>query len=90
MAECRLTTSVDLRRKSAAMYAGAVGYMNWTSTQHTGWEQECREFASQRMPFRLDHVCGEKEEEVCDRVAAEHNFRQQKRGSAVLFTPIPN
>jgi hypothetical protein len=76
--------------KTTGMYAGASGFMNWTSTQHSEWADQCREFASKRMPFRLDHVSGEKDEEICDNLAAEHNFRQEKRGSSVLFTPIPS
>ena len=73
-----------------ALYAGALGFMNWTSTEHPGWVEQCREFASKRMPFRLDHVSGQNEEKICDKLCAEHNFRQEKRGSAVLFTPIQN
>jgi len=76
--------------KTAGVYAGALGIMNWTSTQHTGWEDQCREFASKRMPFRLDHVSGYKEEEICDNLAAEHIYRQEKRGSSILFTPMPS
>jgi hypothetical protein len=63
--------------------------MNWTSTQHAGWADQCRGFASKRMPFRLDHVAGQIEEVICDNLCAEHRFRQEKRGSSVLFTPIP-
>jgi len=63
--------------------------MNWTSTQHTGWADQCREFASKRMPFRLDHVSGNDEEAFCDKLCDEHNFRLEKCGSSVLFTPIP-
>jgi len=63
--------------------------MNWTSTQHSKWTERCREFASNRQTFRLDHVCGRVEEEYCDNLCAEHNFRQTKQGSSVLFTPMP-
>jgi hypothetical protein len=72
------------------MYAGTLGFMNWTSTQHAGWEDQCREFASEQVPFRLDHVAGQKEEEICDKLCAENNFQNEKRGSSVLFTPVPN
>jgi hypothetical protein len=70
--------------------AGALGIMNWTSTQHSGWAEQCREFASKRTPFRLDHVAGQKEEETCVNFCAEHHFRRERRGSSVLFTPIPS
>jgi hypothetical protein len=50
-------------------------FMNWTSTQHTGWTDQCREFASKRVPFRVDHVAGQKEDEICDSICAEHHFR---------------
>jgi len=50
--------------------------------------EQCREFASKRLPFRLDHVTGQKEEEFCDNLCADNNFRQEKLGSSVLFTPI--
>jgi hypothetical protein len=42
------------------------------------------------MPFRVDHVAGQKEEEICDNLRADHRFRQEKRGSSMLFMPIPN
>jgi hypothetical protein len=69
---------------------GAIGFMNWTSTQHPGWAEQFREFASKRVPFRVDHVAGQKEEEVCDNLCAEHHFLQERRGSSVLFIPIPS
>jgi hypothetical protein len=71
------------------MYAGAFGFMNWTSTQHPQWADQCREFASTRQPFRLEHVFGKDEEAFCDKLCDEQNFRHEKHGSFVLFTPIP-
>jgi hypothetical protein len=64
--------------------------MNWTSTEHGGWVEQCRQFAIQEEPFRLDHVCGAKEEQMCEQLASECNLRAEKRGSSVLFTPLPN
>jgi hypothetical protein len=64
--------------------------MNWTSTQHPGWVEQCRQFATEDEPFRLDHVCGSKEEEACEQLASEHNLKLVKRGSSMLFTPLPN
>jgi len=64
--------------------------MSWTSTEHGAWEEKCREFAAERVAFRLDHVFGEKEEQICDSLCAEYNFRQKTCGSSILFTPIPN
>ncbi len=73
----------------ARINTGTFRFMNWTSTEHHGWAEECLKFASERKPFRLDHVFGPKEEKVCDTFCAEHTFRQKKCGSSVLFTPIP-
>jgi hypothetical protein len=64
--------------------------MNWTSTQYTAWTEQCRAFASARLPFRLDHIYGLVEEEFCDGFCAEHNYWQEKRGSSALFTPNQN
>ena len=68
------------------------GYMNWTSTQHPEWENQSREFASRQkpVPFRLDHVGSAAEEEFCDNLCAERNYRQEKCGSSVMFTPVPD
>ena len=71
------------------MHAGTLAFMNWTSTQHPGWVEQCREFASKGVPFRLDHVAGHKEEEICDKLCAQHKLRQERRGASVLFMPIP-
>jgi hypothetical protein len=64
--------------------------MNWTSTQHPGWAEQCRDFASKRMPFRLEHISGPKEEAFCDNLCEEQNYRQEKHGSFVVFTPNPD
>ena len=80
--------NVLLWSKATRTYPDTLGSMNWTSTQHPGWADQCLEFASKQMPFRLDHVSGQNEGEICDQLCAEHNFRQQKRGSSVLFTPV--
>ncbi len=85
-----LPSNALLCPKSTGMYAGAVGFMNWTSTEHAAWADECHEFASKRQPFRLEHVFGQKEKEICDDLCAEHKFRQEKHGSFVLFTPMPS
>jgi len=75
--------------KTLGIYDVAVSFMNWTSTQHAGWAEQCREFASKRMPFRLDHISGPKEVEFCDNLCAEQNYRQVTHGSSVVFTPGP-
>jgi hypothetical protein len=86
----RPTSNALLWLKTTVMYAGALSFMNWTSTQHTAWADQSREFASAQTPFRLEHVFGQKEQEICDNLCAEHNFRQEKHGSFVLFTPKPS
>jgi hypothetical protein len=70
-------------------YAGALGFMNWTSTQHNEWADQCREFASNRQPFRLEHVYGKDEESFCDHLCEQQNYRQERHGAFVVFTPIP-
>lgn len=61
--------------------------MNWTSTQNTFWTDQCRAFATERAPFRLDHVFGPAETGFCDEFCKEHHYRLRKQGSSVAFTP---
>jgi len=67
-------------------YADPV-FMNWTSTEHSKWAEQCRAFAIARKPFRLEHIFGKKEEAFCDDLCGEQNLRQEKHGAFVLFTP---
>ena len=69
--------------------AGGMDFMNWTTTQNSDWPEECRRFAVNRQPFRLEHVFGKKEEDFCADLCIEQNLTQEKRGSFVLFTPAP-
>jgi hypothetical protein len=62
--------------------------MNWTSTQHSEWAEQCRTFASNRQPFRLEHVFGKKEEAFCDNLCDEQHLSKIRHGAFVLFTPI--
>jgi hypothetical protein len=61
--------------------------MNWTSTQHSTWADECGALASKREPFRLDHVATPVEKEFCDQLCSDSKYLQEKHGSSVTFTP---
>jgi hypothetical protein len=61
--------------------------MNWTSTQHTRWREQCEEFAARQQPFRLDHVAGALEKGFCTEFCTQREYRQKNIGSSVLFSP---
>ncbi len=75
----------------AGKFSAMLGkVMNWTSTQNTFWADQCRAFATERAPFRLDHVFGPAETGFCDAFCKEYLYRQRKQGSSVAFTPEPD